>query len=397
MTSTAIVNAGTVLTGMLDAPIVDANTVLIDNGRISFVGEQQAVDAQVDAAAIQIDAHGSTVAPGLIDSHCHVVLGDYTPRQKTVDFLASYVHGGITSVISPGEIHAPGRPHSAVGVTALAIAAKECFDRFRPGGMRVHAGSVVLEPTLAEEHFVQLEQAGVRLAKFGFGQYERPIDGIEQVRLAQRHGITVMCHSGGASVPGSQPITADDLLALAPDVCGHINGGPTSLDEAGVERIITETTMALQLVQAGNLRSSLHILGTAREAGALGRVVIGSDTPTGTGVMPLAMLKTIAELSSLTDIAPASLWAMATGSCANTWSLESGRLAPGAPADVVIMDAPWGSLAHDAVGALARGDIPGISAVITDGQIRALRSRNTPAAARMATVTPAMDHMVGGH
>src|SRR5690606_4379671 len=122
--------------------------------------------AQVDAAATVIDAQGATLAPGLIDSHCHVVLGDYTPRQKTVDCLASYVHGGITSVVSPGEIHAPGRPHDATGVKALAIAARACFENFRPGGMRVHAGAVVLEPTLRPDDFAELQRAGVHLAKF---------------------------------------------------------------------------------------------------------------------------------------------------------------------------------------------------------------------------------------
>lgn len=69
----------------------------------------------IDAADIVFEANGATLAPGLIDSHCHVALGDYTPRQKAVDFLASSVHGGITSVVSPGEIHAQGRPHSTVG------------------------------------------------------------------------------------------------------------------------------------------------------------------------------------------------------------------------------------------------------------------------------------------
>ena len=77
-------------------------------------------------ADVVVDCQGTTVFPGLIDSHCHVVLGDYTPRQKTVDFLASYVHGGITRAISPGEIHAQGRPHDATGVKALAIAARSC-------------------------------------------------------------------------------------------------------------------------------------------------------------------------------------------------------------------------------------------------------------------------------
>lgn len=394
----AIVGAGAMLSGDIDAPVLTgADTVVCDDGLITAVGRRDELEPEVAAAGTVIDAQGSTLAPGLIDSHCHVVLGDYTPRQKTVDFLASYVHGGITSVVSPGEIHAPGRPHDATGVKALAIAARACFENFRPGGMRVHAGAVVLEPTLRADDFAELQRAGVHLAKFGFGRYEDPSDGVDQVRWAQEHGITVMCHSGGASIPGSKPITPDHLLELAPDVCGHINGGPTSLSEPGVDVIIEQTTMALQLVQAGNVRSAVRILRKALDGGHFHRVVIGSDTPTGTGVMPLGVIKTVAELSSLGGVDPALVWAAATGNNARTWGLPAGFLRPGAAADLVVMDAPWGSTAGDALGALKLGDIPGISAVVTAGELQAMLSRNTPRAARLATAAPSPAHLTLAH
>ncbi|MGW3942493.1 amidohydrolase family protein [Streptomyces phaeochromogenes] len=399
MNTLAVVGAGTVLSGDHRNPLIaDADTVVSQDGVIVAVGRRGDLAEFVDTAEVVIDANGSTVAPGLIDSHCHVVLGDYTPRQKTVDFLASYVHGGITSVVSPGEIHAQGRPHDATGVKALAIAAMSCFRNFHPGGMTVHAGSVVLEPTLTDEDFADLEKAGVRLAKFGFGLYEDPADGYDQVRSAQAHGITVMCHSGGASIPGSKPITPDHLLHLAPDVCGHVNGGPTSLSIEGVDKIIGETSMALQLVQAGNLRSAVRILRKCHEEGRFDRIVIGSDTPTGTGVMPLGVIKTVAELSSLSGLDPAQVWAAATGNNARTWDLPAGFIVPGAAADLVVMDAPWGSTAPDALGALAIGDIPGITAVVTQGVLRNLTSRNTPRAARLVDVTPPMPHLsAAGH
>lgn len=385
--------------GDIAAPMVDgADTVVARDGIITAVGSGTDLADVVAASDVVVDADGATVAPGLIDSYCHVVLGDYTPRQKTVDFLASYVHGGITSVVSPGEIHAPGRPHTAAGVKALAVAAKTCFDNFRPAGMTVHAGSVVLEPVLTDTDFADLQQAGVRLAKFGFGLYDDPADGYDQVRNAQAHGITVMCHSGGASIPGSKPITPEHLLHLAPDVCGHINGGPTSLTTAGVDRIIEETPMALQLVQAGNLASSVRILRKCVAEDRLDRIVIGSDTPTGTGVMPLGVIKTVAELSSLAGLDPAVVWAAASGSNARWWDLPGGLVAAGRAADLVVMDAPWGSTRTDAHGALEIGDIPGIAAVVTDGTLRALTSRNTPRATRLASVTPAMPHLsTAGH
>ncbi len=392
MATLAVTNAGTVLSGALDQPVIaGADTVICRDGRIAAIGARDALADEVARADRVLDAKGTTVAPGLIDSHCHVVLGDYTPRQKTVDFLDSYVHGGVTSVISAGEIHAPGRPRDSTGLKALAIAARACFLNFRPNGMRVHAGSVVLEPTLREEDFAELERAGVWLAKFGFGAYDDPLDGAPQVRWAQQHGLKVMCHSGGASIPGSKPITPEHLVRLNPDVCGHANGGPTALPDAGVDMLVRDTKLVLQVVQAGNIRSTVRIVQLAHRLGALDRIIIGSDTPTGTGVMPLGVIKTVAEIAALTGHAPAVCWALATGNNARVYGLSSGRLAEGADADLIVMDAPWGSAGRSALDALALGDIPGISAVVIEGVVRTLRSRNTPMAARLATVSPPIE------
>jgi enamidase len=398
MAALAITNAATLISGRLEQPIVQAaDTVICRDGKITAIGPREALAHELAAADQVLDARGTTVAPGLIDSHCHVVLGDYTPRQKTVDFLESYVHGGITSVISAGEIHAPGRPRDASGLKALAIAARACFQSFRPSGMRVHAGSVVLEPTLQQEDFAELERAGVWLAKYGFGAYADPMDGEPQIRWAQRHGLKVMCHSGGASIPGTRPITPEHLARLRPDVCGHANGGPTAMPEAGVEMLVRETSLVLQIVQAGNIRSTVRLVELAREVGGLDRLIVGSDTPTGTGVMPLAIIKTLAEVAALTGLDPSACWALATGNNAHVYGLTSGLLAIGADADLVVMDAPWGSAGSTALEALAIGDIPGLSAVVIEGVVRTLRSRNTPAATRLARVSPSIEHLERGH
>jgi len=388
MATVGLVNIGALATGELRAPRQEVESILIDGARIAALGTPtQTAAARAD---VVVDCRGTTVMPGLIDSHCHVVLGDYTPRQKTVDFLDSYVHGGITSVVSAGEgVHAPGRPHDAAASKALAIAAAKCFEHFHPNGMKVNAGSVVLEPGLDDADFAEMARHGVRHAKYGFGGYAHPRDGEPEVRRAQKHGLCVMSHSGGNSIPGSSPITHDVLLHLRPDVCGHVNGGTTSLDEEGLRAIVRDTTMALQLVQAGNLRSALFILALAREAGALERVCVGSDTPTGTGVMPMGVLKSVCELASLGDLPPELVIALATGNNARAFRLATGTIAVGRPADLVVCDAPAASMAADALTAIARGDIPGISAVIIDGELRVARSRNTPLAKRLATITGA--------
>lgn len=378
----AVVNIGKLLSGDLKKPVLDADSIICENGIISSIGKK----LDVSAADIIIDAQDTTIIPGLIDSHCHNVLGDYTPRQKQIDFLDSYVHGGITSIVSAGEgVHAPGRPHDPTAVKALAITAFKCFQNFQPNGMNVNAGSVILEPGLTAEDFAEMAAIGLRYAKFGFGAYTDPRDGKAEVRNAQKYGFCVMSHSGGASVPGSIPIDHEILLYLRVDVCGHINGGTTSLDDEGLVRIVNESKMALQIVQAGNLRSALNLLEAVRHHNALHRVCIGSDTPTGTGVMPLGIIKTICELSSLGDIHPEEAIALATGNNARIFGLDTGTLAVGKPADFVALDAPFGSVAKDALGAISRGDIPGISCVVIKGHIRVRRSRNSPLATRLVT------------
>lgn len=391
MSATLLRNIGAVFSGNLAQPVLEVGSLLISDGLIAEF------DPMVSAGDVDqvIDAAGATVAPGLIDSHCHVVFGDYTPRQSAVGFLSSYVHGGITTVISPGEIHLPGRPHDAAGVKALAVLAAKSWALNRPGGMKVRGGSIVIEPVLTAADFAEVAAEGVGLAKFGFGRYLDPADGYDQIRWAQAAGIVVTCHSGGASIPGSKPITTDHLLTLRPDVCGHLNGGPTSLDPDGLRTIVTKTSMAIQLVQAGNLRSALQLLELAAEHDQLHRVVIGSDTPTGTGTMPLGVIKTVAELASFSDVDAATVWALATGNSREVYGLQTGRIEIGAPADLVVLDAPWGSLAADARGALNLGDIPGISAVLIDGEVRALTSRNTPAAARPVTTIPELPNPAG--
>ncbi len=381
MGTTAVVNIGTIVSGELKKGILDGDSILCKNGIIERIGR----GLDVSAADMVIDARGTTVIPGLIDSHCHIVLGDYTPRQKQVDFLDSYVHGGITSVVTAGEgVHAPGRQHDPIAAKALAIAAFKCFQYFRPNGMKVNGGSVLLEPGLTENDFFEMHRYGVRYAKFGFGGYRKPLDGEPEVRNAKKHGLLVMAHSGGTSVPGSSPIGHEILLQLKVDVCGHVNGGTTSLSDDGLARIVTESDMALQLVQAGNLRSSLHILNLARTHKCLHRVCIASDTPTGTGVMPLAILKTICELSSLGNFSPEDSIALATGNNGNIFHLEEGTFKEGKPADFVICDTPMGSEATDALSAISRGDIPGVSCVVIDGKAQVWRSRNTPLANRLA-------------
>src|SRR5215831_5195242 len=194
----AVFNIGKILSGDLAAPVARGHTVVMAEGKIVSVGN----GGNVADCDIAIDAAGMMAMPGLIDSHVHITFGDYTPRQKTVGFLESYIHGGVTTCISASEVHVPGRPKDPAGVKALAIAACKSFQHFRPGGMRVHAGSIILEPGLTETDFADLAKQGVWLAKAGFGAFATPYEYEPYVALAKQQNMVTMVHTGGSSIQG---------------------------------------------------------------------------------------------------------------------------------------------------------------------------------------------------
>src|SRR5260370_2487413 len=109
------------VSGDLKKPILDADTGLAVDGKIAAGGRQKDVDA--DGATLVIDAKGTTLMPGLIDSHVHPVAGDWTPRQNQIGWIDSYLHGGVTTMISAGEVHTPGRPNDVGGLKAMPICA----------------------------------------------------------------------------------------------------------------------------------------------------------------------------------------------------------------------------------------------------------------------------------
>ncbi len=372
------------LSGLVSGAIGDQlrpiETVVVRNGVIApFDDEGDGIETSVDAA-------GAIAVPGLIDSHAHVVFGDWTPRQSTLGWIESSMHGGVTMMMSASEVHLPGRPRDRAGVKALALTAQRAFARYRPGGVKVLAGSVIVEPSLEPEDFAALAEDGVGLAKVGFGDFASQSEAAPLVRAAQAAGIIVMNHTGGASIPDSSPVTIEDVLALGCDIIGHANGGTTALPDADLPRLF-DAPGVVQLVQAGNLRSSLRILELAFEREALDRIVLATDTPTGTGVMPLGMLKTVVEVASLSDVTATDAIAMATGNNARVLRRPEGVLEPGRPADLVLLQAPLGGAASSPIGAIEIGDIPAIVAVVIDGRVEALRSRNTPAAMRQAALT----------
>lgn len=386
MSTLLLKNIGTLVSGDIANPILKADAIWIEEGVIKKVGLLKDMDEK--AANKVIDCAGTTVTPGLIDSHVHPVLGDFTPRQKQQDFLESEVHGGVTTAISAGEVHLPGRPKDPAGTKALAILAAKSFAAFRPGGMKVLGGSVILEKGLVEKDFIEMAQEGVRVVgEIGLGSVKSSEDAAPMVNWARNNGMVVMMHTGGTSIPGSTTVGLEQVLGANPDIVSHINGGPTACSIEEAEKLITQTSMAVEFVHCGNMKTAVEIGSLLVRHNALHRGIIGNDAPSGTGVVPLGVLRVLSLLAGMTPIKSEEALCMATGNTAKLYKLNRGILAPGREADILIMDTPMGSVGKDALAALAAGDVPAVSMVLVDGKIVVNISRNTPPPVRKPTVT----------
>jgi enamidase len=380
-------NIGTLLSGRLEQPILNADTIVAVDGVIRAVGKAKDVDTE--QADVTVDAKGTTVAPGLIDSHVHPVFGDWTPRQSQLGWIDSFLHGGVTTMISAGEVHLPGRPRDVIGVKALAITAQRAFSSFRPGGVKVHAGAPVLEQGMVEEDFKEMAAAGVKLlGEVGLGGVKQGEEAKRMVAWAREYGIQSTIHTGGPSIPGSGLIDADVVLEADADVIGHINGGHTALPIAQIRCLCEQCTRAIEIVHNGNALAALYATRTAIELRQPERIILGTDSPAGSGVQPLGILRTIALLSSVGEIDAETVFCFATGNTARMRELDCGVIEPGRAADFVIMDRPQHTAGKTLLESVRMGDLPGVSMVIIDGVVRSGRSRNTPPATTLAELVP---------
>jgi enamidase len=175
-------------------------------------------------------------------------------------------------------------------------------------------------------------------------------------------------------------------MAVKPHVVSHINGGPTAISPAEVDKLITDSDLILEVVQCGNPKIADQTVRKLAGLGQLNRVIFGNDAPSGTGVIPLGILRTIVQTACMSDIPAETAIAMATGNTARVYGLNTGIIAPGKEADLAIIDTPLGSVGRNALEAMQAGDLPGVAMVLIDGEIKVNKSRNTPPAAGKVTL-----------
>lgn len=380
-----IKNIGLFLSGKMEEPILDADCLVAIDGKIHEWGYEKNIDIE-DANKV-IDANGVALSPGLIDSHIHPVVGDYTPRQQQLNWIDSTLHGGVTTMISAGEVHMPGRPKDVVGLKAMATASQRWYENFRPSGVKVHAGAPVIEHGMVEEDFKELSEAGVKLiGEVGLGTVKDGKTANQMVGWARKYGMQSTIHTGGPSIPGSGLIDADMVLETGTDVVGHINGGHSALPDDQIICLCENCTAALEIVHNGNERAALLTLNTARELEKLDQIILGTDGPAGSGVQPLGILRMIAMLSSLGNVPAELALCFGTGNTARRRELDVGLIEKGFSADFVLMDQAQHAPGKNMLESIQLGNLPGVGMTIIDGVVCSERSRNTPPAEKLPFV-----------
>ncbi|MQA81933.1 MAG: amidohydrolase family protein [Streptosporangiales bacterium] len=387
MSSTLVTNVGALVTGD-GSPARRESSLLIEDGLVAEI------DTDRSSADVVVDAAGLTVVPGLVDGHVHPTVGEWTPAQNAIGWVRNYLHGGTTTMVSAGELHVPALPFDDLEpdlVLGLARLSRRTVGRVRPSGVKVDAGTLLLVPGLTAGHFDAMAEAGIAHLKFIFYDWARLDDGeaAQYVTWAHERGMTVKMHSGGVSRSGSSRVAGREVVtAVAPDVVAHVSGGPIPMPDDEIRGVIDDLPeAAVEVCSSMNYRATMVTVDHLREGNQLHRLTVGTDTPGGTGVIPRGMLRNVCFLSSVCGLPPETALAAATGNTARAHGLAQGVLAPGRPADLVVLGPVTGSPAADAMESFALGDLPGISLVLVDGEpLVCGRSEQTPPPRALASV-----------
>ena len=383
MSKTLIRNIGCLLSGDIHEPILSADSVLIEDGVIQEIGTGLTAED-----AVVYDAKGSTLMPCLIDSHVHVSIAEWAPRQSTMQYLDAYAASGITGIISAGETHVPHRPSDPEGVKALAELSHRIYSSYRPGGAKVYGGAIIPVIGLTEEDFKHLHDIGViHAGEFGLGNAVDPETAGPMAEWGRKHGVRTMTHTGATFLAGSTGMNTERILGIKPDVICHVAGGGIPID--GLRRFLDELPNAMMEICAVNRPSPKFwqaLIDMMRERNAFNRLILGTDTPSGYGIFPHGVWEVMALLCGYCGLEPEIAVAAGSGNTAACYGITSNTIKTGYAADIILCDAPLGSAYETAADSLKAGVVPGVSAVFMDGEILVSGDKVNTAPAKRAAV-----------
>lgn len=377
-------NLGTVVSGDVKNPVITAEAIYAEDGVIQYVGAAKA-DLEADAQIV-IDVKGLDIAPALIDAHGHPPINDYLPEFQATDFAVNFMAGGTGSMISVGSVM-PGMPYTVSGVKAVAVASKHVWDTYRPQSSKIYGGALMLVDGLQDKDFAEIAAEGVKVVgEVGRSPLQDVTKVAEMVKVAKKYGFVVTAHSGGPVNTECACYTAADLMKINPDVVCALNGGPTPMSDADIEKVIKDGDFYYDLLGHGNLRLLLKAYKLAVQAGKASKLMLGTNVPSMSGYSPLGLWVSIAALSNANpDVHPAAFMAMASGNVADCYDLNHGKIAKGYKLDTILLD----GFGYDTCPfkTLQSGNMCSVSYVIMDGELRMPGCKNVPGPSRKPEVT----------
>ncbi len=389
MSSLLIDNIGSLVTndpalGEGTLGLVPDAALVVEDGRVAWAGPRSRVPQ--GAARERFDAGGRAVIPGFVDSHAHLVFaGD-----RTAEF----------------EARMSGRPYTAGGIRTTVAATRAAADDALRANLRrlvseaLRSGTTTIECKsgygltvadearslrLAAEHTAEVTYLGAHVVP---PEYDGDPDAyVELVSGAMLDAcaphakwIDVFCDRGAFDGDQTRAIlTAGKERGLVPRVhAGQLGPGPgvaiavelgaasadhvTHLSDADVEALASGDTVATLLPGAEfSTRSRYPDARRLLDAGAT--VALAADCNPGSSYttnIPFCVALAVRDMNMTPGEA---VWAATMGGARALRRTDVGHLAPGARADIVLLDAP----SH--VHLSYRPGVPLVARVWKDGAI----------------------------
>ena len=363
---------------------VERADVLIDQsaGTIIEVGD-------VSGGGTVIDAAGGIVMPGLINAHTHVamtLLRGFAEDEPLESWLNDVVWP-VEAALEPADVRAGARLGVAEmirsGITAFSdmyFEVPQTADIVEDAGIRAVVGhtaiSVGKDPDAAHADMERSVETAAAIDDRGSERIQATVQPHSTSTVGQEYleahvpaardaGFPLHYHTNEtkreveelAETTGKRPIVyADELDMLRPgDILAHCN----HVDETEIE-LLADRDVTVAHNPAANMKvaSGIAPVTRMREAGV--RVALGTDGPASNNDLDLfdemcdaAMIAKIDTESA--DALPASAVVdMATKHGAAALGIDSGRIEPGANADVIVVDTsePKFSPGHDPISDL---------------------------------------------
>uniref|UniRef100_A0AAU2VVD0 Imidazolonepropionase n=1 Tax=Streptomyces sp. NBC_00008 TaxID=2903610 RepID=A0AAU2VVD0_9ACTN len=365
MTTTAITHISALVTN--DPSLGDGSplgliqdaAVVIEGDRVVWTGESSKAPATDNA----VDAAGRAVIPGFVDSHSHLLFaGDRTQEFNARMSGRAYSAGGIRTTVAATRAATDDELDANVA-RYLAEALRQgttTFETKSGYGLTVEDEARALR--VAARHTEEVTFLGAHIVSPDYAQdpagYVDLVTGpMLDACAPYARWIDVFCERGAFDGDQARAVlTAGLAKGLHPRVhANQLGHGPgvqlaveldaasadhcTHLTDADIDALAQSATVATLLPGAEfSTRAAWPDARRILDAGAT--VALSTDCNPGssfTSSMPFCVALAVRDMGMTPDEA---LWSATAGGAAALRRTDIGRLAPGARADLVVLDAP---------------------------------------------------------